>query len=1040
MSEKDFDQETLHHAGTASIGDAKTAGPECAPLGRIDHFDLLCELGGGGFGSVFLARDTVAGVDVAVKGLPPMVSNNQEELERIRENFALVSNLHHPNIAAALHLHPAKEVSYADEPTRQKLRVLQGDTLMVMAYAPGVTLTKWRKQFPEGKVPVEQALEVCSQVAGALDYAHREKFAHRDVKPSNIMVETREGSSKVLKCESSKVGETLNVQRSTPNAEVVVKVLDFGLAAEIRSSMSRVSQEKGDASGTRPYMAPEQWTGKKQDGRTDQYALAVLFYELVSGAVPFASVFETGDSVIMSNVVENKQPEPVQQLSKAQNAALLRALAKEPAQRFTDCTSFVDALGGRVTQGSSKVLKFGSSKVKGSKAWLWLAIAVVAVAMGYGTYRMYATYRAERERDRAASEQIAIRDAVQREKTAALEAAAEAALAAGDLEKAGARIAELDQLGGMRVRVSALRKRYESKAGERDTNKLSAAASMAREEAQKLDPGQGFGEKLKAMETTWREAEAARQSQDWGQALTGYDAVIASCKALIDTEVSREDAKTQRKKSEKAKADAEQAQSASDAADLYAAGERGCVRAAEAFEKGAFDVASKAWQEASASYSSAKTKTLALAVQGYTRAKGDFEAELGGPAASRVVLLEKHGAAKWASVKEKMLAGAASANDPTEGVKLYIDALAALPGAVKEAEGNEHTSKLGSVLAAARVAKAAGEWQLCIDRADEALALETGHAEAAALRREAEGNLTPTLTVVAEAGGKEVAAEISDGQRIYQAPHTLTLKPDASYLLTVSMKSSQSKRYKPATFDLTADWRGPRTRRVTLEEASALAEGDPWTSPATGMEFVWIPALKIWVGKYEVTNGEYRKKETAFDSKDYKGNSLNGDRQPVVYVNFDDAVAYAAWLTERDKAQLGDMRYRVISEAEWLVCAQCGDGREYPWGRSMPPKYGNYSDSAAKSALGFTVIQGYTDGHAVACDVEKSDKNDWGLYGIGGNVWEGCASDVSGSSFGAWRGASCGSYSPDYLLCAFRVADGGAKRYGTYGFRVVLSR
>ena len=144
---------------------------------------------------VYLARDTVAGVDVAVKGLPPMVRNNAEELERIRENFALVSKLHHPHIAAALHLHPAKEVSYTDEPTRQKLRVLQGDTLMVMAYASGVTLTKWRKQFPEGKVPVEQALEVCNQVAEALDYAHREKVAHRDVKPSNIMVENREQGS-----------------------------------------------------------------------------------------------------------------------------------------------------------------------------------------------------------------------------------------------------------------------------------------------------------------------------------------------------------------------------------------------------------------------------------------------------------------------------------------------------------------------------------------------------------------------------------------------------------------------------------------------------------------------------------------------------------------------------------------------------------------------------------------------------------------------------------------------------------------------------
>jgi serine/threonine protein kinase len=575
MSEKDFDQETVRRAGLASMGDAKTAWREGASLGRIDHFELLRELGGGGFGSVFLARDTVAGVDVAVKGLPPMVRNNAEELERIRENFALVSKLHHPHIAAALHLHPAKEVFYADEPSRQKLRVLQGDTLMVMAYAPGVTLTKWRRQFPEGKVPLPQALEVCSQVAEALDYAHCEKVVHRDVKPSNIMVETMEqGSGDRVQGSGREAGNlklgpggsrVCVTGRADARPSLSVKVLDFGLAAEIRSSMRRVSQEKGDTSGTRPYMAPEQWSGKKQDGRTDQYALAVLFYELVSGAVPFASVFDTGDPVIMSNVVENKQPEAVSQLSKAQNATLMRALAKEPAQRFADCASLVDALGGRVTRLRDR----GRADARPSparRAALWLAGAAVMVVVSILSARSIQSGNARR----AAEEQSAKLDAAQREQVVALEAAAEVALAAGDLEKAGGKIAELDRLGGTRVSASALRKRYEAKAGERETNKRYAAASLAREEAQKLDAGQGFGDKIKALETAWREAEAARQSQGWGQALTGYDAVIASCKALKDAEVSREAAKTQRSEAEKAKAEAELAKSATDAADLSA--------------------------------------------------------------------------------------------------------------------------------------------------------------------------------------------------------------------------------------------------------------------------------------------------------------------------------------------------------------------------------------------------------------------------------------------------------------------------------------
>ncbi len=304
-----------------SMGESDTTGDVGISLGRVDQYQLVRELGGGGFGVVYLARDTVSGIEVAVKGLPPVVKNNAEELDQIRRNFALVSRLHHPNIAAALVLHPARDVHYELEQVRQSLRVLPGDTLMVMTYAPGVTLSKWRKQFPEGRVPVNLALDICRQIASALDYAHAEKVAHRDIKPANIMVETREGS-------------------------ISVKVLDFGLAAEIRSSMNRVSQEKGDTSGTRPYMAPEQWAGKKQDGKTDQYALAVLFYELVSGEVPFLGAFETGDPIIMMTAVGQREPDQLPMLSAVQNSSLLRALSKTPVQRYDSCLDLWEALSG----------------------------------------------------------------------------------------------------------------------------------------------------------------------------------------------------------------------------------------------------------------------------------------------------------------------------------------------------------------------------------------------------------------------------------------------------------------------------------------------------------------------------------------------------------------------------------------------------------------------------------------------------------------------------------------------------------------------
>ena len=313
-------------------------------LGRIDQYDLLRKLGGGGFGVVYLARDSVSGIEVALKTLHPLLKHNAEEMDLLREKFRLVHGLTHPNIAKALVLHPCREIHVWDEAARTELKLSPGDSVMAMDYAPGVTLLKWRRQFPDGIVPFDLALEVGRQIASALDYAHAERIVHRDIKPGNIMVETAmppPAASQVAGLTSQGTPETCDLRRAT---RIRVRILDFGLAAEIRSSMSRVSTEAGDTSGTRPYMAPEQWMGKKQDGRTDQYALACVLYELISGAPPFAGVFETGDPMIMKSAVVGDVPDEIEDVAPAVNAALLRALAKAPKDRFPTCAALMEAL------------------------------------------------------------------------------------------------------------------------------------------------------------------------------------------------------------------------------------------------------------------------------------------------------------------------------------------------------------------------------------------------------------------------------------------------------------------------------------------------------------------------------------------------------------------------------------------------------------------------------------------------------------------------------------------------------------------------
>lgn len=217
---------------------------------------------------------------------------------------------------------------------------------------------------------------------------------------------------------------------------------------------------------------------------------------------------------------------------------------------------------------------------------------------------------------------------------------------------------------------------------------------------------------------------------------------------------------------------------------------------------------------------------------------------------------------------------------------------------------------------------------------------------------------------------------------------------------------------------------------------AAPAPGSPWTSPSTGMEFVWIGELDLWVGKYEVTNGEYRQFRPAHDSGRFHAHSLNGDRQPVVEVGFDDAAAYAAWLNGQDARHLGEMRYRLPSEAEWLAYARCGDERGYPWGDEMPPAYGNYHGE--EGAESWDKIAGFDDGHPVTGPVEESGQNDWGLYGVGGNVWEVTAKADDQGGFEAWRGASWAD-GVAYTLRGTTRDDGSGSPSNVNGFRLVLA-
>jgi len=275
----------------------------------LGRYVVESELGQGGMGVVYLCHDRIGGVKVAVKGLPPEISHNSDEMEAVRDNFQLVSELRHPNIAGVR--------------TLEKVAAT-GDYFLVMAYARGVSLKRWLRDH-RGREYRAEHLKVLRQIASALDYAHNAEprhIIHRDIKPENVMVDAHEN----------------------------VMVLDFGLAAQVRSSMSRVSQAVTSRSGTPAYKSPEQWLAQAQRAPSDQYSLGVIAYQMFSGGLPF----DSDDIEILKHAVSFDRVPKIPGESRALNAVFAKVLAKKPEDRFASCSEFVDALEmGGVGTGSS---------------------------------------------------------------------------------------------------------------------------------------------------------------------------------------------------------------------------------------------------------------------------------------------------------------------------------------------------------------------------------------------------------------------------------------------------------------------------------------------------------------------------------------------------------------------------------------------------------------------------------------------------------------------------------------------------------------
>ncbi len=321
---------------------------------HISHYEVLGQIGSGGMGDVYLARDTRLGRKVALKLLPPSLTFDPQLKARFLREAQLASALDHPNICT---IHEVGQSS--------------SYLFIAMQYVEGVTLEQIIESRP---LKLDALLSISLQAADALAAAHDQGIIHRDIKSTNIII--------------------------TPRGQV--KVLDFGLAkltdaggGEDADSAESELTRTGAVMGTPSYMSPEQARGERVDHRSDIFSLGVVIYEMASGDLPFKreSQAETMSAVI------NEPHTPVSEFNESVpaglSAAIDRALSKDPADRYQGMGEMlrdlrqvgrgVGLLGSSDSQGA--VIPYLPLGRRSAKRWMQaMTLVGLALLVGLGLW------------------------------------------------------------------------------------------------------------------------------------------------------------------------------------------------------------------------------------------------------------------------------------------------------------------------------------------------------------------------------------------------------------------------------------------------------------------------------------------------------------------------------------------------------------------------------------------------------------------------------------------------------------------------------
>ncbi|HZZ80733.1 MAG TPA: serine/threonine-protein kinase, partial [Gemmataceae bacterium] len=338
-----------------SDGPRLEVGP--VPLTRVAKYELLKEIGRGGMGVVFKARDVQLNRIVALKMIRSAALANADELQRFAKEAAAAAQLQHPNIVALFDVSPSDQQPF-----------------LSMEYIGGTSLSE---RVSLGPLSGRRAAEYLELTARAVHYAHTRGIIHRDLKPANVLLD----------------------ENDQP------KVTDFGLAKQMKSRSDQT--RTGAILGTPSYMSPEQAAGSKDIGpASDVYSLGAILYELITGKPPFAG--ETPLATL--NLVAESEPIAPRLLNPNVDRDLeticLKCLEKTPNRRYDSAESLADDLhryisGEPITARRVSMIGRAVKWCQRNKTQSGFSVAILALFSAFLGYSWYETYQEKDLREKA---------------------------------------------------------------------------------------------------------------------------------------------------------------------------------------------------------------------------------------------------------------------------------------------------------------------------------------------------------------------------------------------------------------------------------------------------------------------------------------------------------------------------------------------------------------------------------------------------------------------------------------------------------------